>query len=347
MEGLRQLARSSFAGQTFSPPLSDFEVISIATFPSKPTSCTILRVRSDELEEAVSRSNLWADGTNATFQLVNVRREDTETLQCFPSTFLHIFEAFAIEPYILYMIRSNSYGFHRFPVNKPSTEDSSYSFFLGTVLYGLIWSFNPKTMATRAILMPRRFNGVKHGEDAFREFSVILQLYQNHICNPCLPAFVACIHIIQFVDEFIAVELQDIREMEYNTGHGPWSRPWVSTAGLEPTQLTNWSGEVGAWLVNLANQIRHEDIAASLLAFILEHEKHVWTQDIQGSYLVRHDASVELFISVAPMLQNQVANGKSYVNYLQERARSQSSVVHDHLLIHHFQTTDFNSCLVF
>jgi hypothetical protein len=245
------------------------------------------------------------------------------------------------------MIRSNSYGFHRFPVNKSSTEDSTYSFFLGTVLYGLIWSFDPKTMATRAILMPRRSNGLKNGEAAFRDFSVILQLYQNHIDSPCLPAFVACIHIIQFVDEYIAVELHDIHKMEINTGHGPWSNPLVSTAGLEPTQLTDWSGQVGSWLVNLANQLRHEEIAASLITFILEREKHVWTQDIPASYLVRHDASMETFISVAPMLQNQIANGKSYVNYLQERARSQSSVVHDHLLNLQCQNANSNSCSVF
>jgi len=327
MEGLRQLARSSFIGQTFSPPDSDFELINIVTFPSSPTSNTLLRMERDELERAIDNSNPSGGGADATLQLVNVRRQDNETLLCSPNMFLHIFKIFGLEPYILYMIRSNCYGFHQFPANKSSVEDSSYSFFLGTVLYSLIWSFNPKTRATRAILMPRRSNGLKNGEAAFRDFRVILQTYQDHIRSPCLPAFVACIHIIHFVDEYIAVELQDIRQMEINTGHGPWNNPLVSKAGFEPTKLTSWSGQVGAWLVNLANQLRHEDIAASLTAFILSRQKHTWCQDIQASHLARHDESMETFLSVIPVLQNQVANGKSYVNYLQERARSQSTVV--------------------
>ena len=93
---------------------------------------------------------------------------------------------------------------------KSSGSDSS-SFFLGTVLYVLIWSFNPRSLKTRAMLLTRRSSGLHNGEETFRQFRNILQSYKNYLYTPGLLAFVASAHIIQFVDEYILVELRLMR----------------------------------------------------------------------------------------------------------------------------------------
>jgi hypothetical protein len=91
---------------------------------------------------------------------------------------------------------------------------------------------------------------------------------------------------------------------------------------------------VGGCLVDLANNSRHVEIASSLLAFLLEK--------IDSSHLAQdfdrrnYDASAKALQLLVPTLQGQIKSAKSYIRYLQERARNQSSVVRSCFLFQAF-----------
>lgn len=106
----------------------------------------------------------------------------------------------------------------------------------------------------------------KRGTSIFNDLVHTLQLCQEHLHSPRLPAsVVAGIHLVQYIDTSITVELHSIRVMEVNNGHGGWRGERNSTEGFEPSDLTRWSCETGACLVNLANLVRHIEVAASLI----------------------------------------------------------------------------------
>lgn len=350
MEGLQELARSTFhKEQQFCGSGSDFDIISISAFPSQPTSYMAVPASEGELEPFLAQAAPWNKGEDAeaTLKLVHIPRENDGTLRISQHIFLDIFQSFNTEPHTLYMISRNCYGFHCFKANNTSTENISYTFFIGTVLYMLIWSFNPVSMTTRAMLLPRRSNGLRDGKAAFCEFENIVHLYKDYIYTLCLLVFVSSVHVIHFIDEYIAVELNEIRDIEANTGHGAWIKS-RSKDRFDIGEITEWSKRVGGCLVDLSNQFRHEQIATSLISFLHGQGDSDWSQNIQDAYLRKHDAGMEIFKSAIPVLQRQADNGKLYVEYLQERAKSQSSVVRflesSSLLSLDLTTPSFSAC---
>ncbi|KAN0115485.1 hypothetical protein V8E51_005029 [Hyaloscypha variabilis] len=329
MEGLQELAKEMFEKeQQFRQVSSPIDLINISASPSEDMSYGVVEVHNRYLVSAL-------DG-EATLKVVRILREDNEILNISRDLFMEIFQLFEIEAYILYLISRNSYGFHRFEATKSSSNDSLSSFFLGTVLYVLIWSFNPRSLKTRAMLLTRRSSGLHNDKETFRQFQNILRFYKNYVYTPGLLAFVAGAHIIQFVDEYILLELRLIRSIEAGTGHGTWRselprvhghvvRDELTRKSDDITLITRSSGMVGGCLVDLANNARHAEIASSLLAFLLEK--------IDSSHLAQdfdrrnYDASAKALQLLVPTLQGQIKSAKSYIRYLQEQARNQSSVL--------------------
>jgi hypothetical protein len=331
MEGLQELARQTFNREQYFIPQhlsTSYEIILIATFPSNPVLSQMIFTQEINLCRDLSEpfdADFGGESPEATLKLVRIPRGDNGDINISKRIFLEIFTSFSIDPYIQYFLARNCYGFHSVKSVDPSTDDPTYSYFIGTVLYVLIWSFKPKNMETRAILLPRRSNGLGDGDGAFRDFDNILDLYKCHIYTPCLLSFIASIHIIQFVDEYISLELQQIRDIEAHTGHGAW-KPTMPRGRLPIDEITKCSQEIGACLVDLANQTRHERIAASLLAY--SNDKTIdWQRSMPDACLSKYNSSTTVLNSIALTLQNQVNSGISYIEYLQERAKSQSSVV--------------------
>jgi hypothetical protein len=326
MEGLQELTKSTFQEeQQFAMSSSDFDVVGISVFPSTPTLYKQMAVSESTLKPSLAQDTPSMNGEDAvaTLKVVRIYRDDNQFLCISKQTFLDIFYSFDMDPYALYMISRNCSGFHRFKVN---------TFFIRTAFYDLVWSFNPMGMRTRAILLLQRTNGLRGGDSAFEEFKSILQLYRDQIYTPCLLAFVTSVHIIHITDEVLVKGGNDIRSIEAGTGHGSWGYRRRGAHGQDDSfdirEITESSRRISVRLSHLANQLLHEEIAASILSFMLEQgDSSDWRKGLQDMYLHKHDDCTELLKSVIPMLQKQTGSAKLYVNYLQENAKSQSSVV--------------------
>jgi hypothetical protein len=141
------------------------------------------------------------------------------------------------------------------------------------------------------------------------ELSTILRQYAGFVGDPHLLLFVTLAHLARWLDEFIYVELLTIRDTEYRSGHGPYG---VENGRPGLGQVTALSRSIGTTLVTLANCSRHQDIARSLAEFIKRKSTPGFMED---------------FGDPLTALEQQLQGGAQSVKYLQERTKSQSSVV--------------------
>jgi hypothetical protein len=184
-------------------------------------------------------------------------------------------------------------------------------------------------MTTNAVMLHR--DDVYSGY--YQEFNTILEVYQDHIYTPTLLAFVAGVHMSRYLDDRIINILEDIREIEMSTGHGGWHLVQPKDR-FDVDEITDLSKRTGACLTDLVNSARHQKIAASLLSFVSEMETNAIDYPEKGHI------STRVLASVAPVVQSQIKQSKLSIDYLQERAKNQISVVSlihrcvlDHILI--------------
>jgi len=273
---------------------------------------------------------------NAMLDLVIIPRDDAEMIKMSKSNFLRVYDSFNIDPYTLNYISDNWYGFY----SPSAMYNGVYTFFIGTVLYVLAFSFNPGTMTTSAILLPRTSNGFGTGSSATKEFEAILSQYIDRIYSPVILVFVAFIHLQQWLDKSIYVQLTTLRGVEYESGYGPYGgkSKGLTSKGVKLDTLTQLSSKVGSMLVTLANTTRHQEIAASLAEFLGNSASPAAsTYDIAEGLREMCNRSQAGFEHVLACIKQQLKGGSSTTKYLQDRTQSQSSVVRRGYLRHGVQ----------
>ncbi|EGY20424.1 uncharacterized protein VDAG_10053 [Verticillium dahliae VdLs.17] len=105
-------------------------------------------------------------------QLVVIDRGGDDDIDMAKERFLELFDDFDIDPIILQQIAYSSYGFHHYDEPYRGT----YSFYIGTYVFALAWSFNPATMKTNAILLLRNTPVLRHGTLALTSIQKTLNL---------------------------------------------------------------------------------------------------------------------------------------------------------------------------
>jgi hypothetical protein len=258
----------------------------------------------------------------ASLTLVCIPRDDMEYIKIDYQTFMDFFHVFRIDPRFLHLILTNRYGFHH------ERYKDRLSFYIGTVQYTLLWSFDPQTRKTCAILLLRDSNGYSRASKAYSELKKIIELEAAMLHTPFLLAWAVLAHLSNWIDAVTYTELTSIRQLEDTTGHGPYGLSKM-TGEVKVEDLKRASENVGSMLANLSNQSRHVAIGTSIAA-------HLLAANNQSSYPINfatepfhkiyRDELSRLSESV-PTLQRSLTDSKAYVAYLQERARTQSSVV--------------------
>lgn len=261
-----------------------------------------------------------ADGERGkpTLDMVVIPRGDTEGIGVSKSNFIRLYNAYNVDPYLLSYISENWYGFHQ----PSSPYNGAYAFFVGTVLYTLVFSFNPETMKSSAILLPRASNGFGTGPRATKELIDILQQYLDQAHSPVTLLLAVRIHLEQWLDRTLYVQLNAIRAAETISGYGPYGG---SPRRVNIDSLVSMSSQVGSLQVTLANTARHQAIAASLDTYLgscLGLTRPTYGVTDPEHWRKSHAG----FDEVLNALQQQLAGGITTTKYLQERTQSQSDV---------------------
>lgn len=175
-----------------------------------------------------------------------------------------------------------------------------------TDLYALMWDFGLHTRVTRALLIPRAGTGLRlrgRGTDTMKNFDTILHTYRAHVEDPRLLAFVASIQILQWVDDFVLEQLNGIRWLETQTGHGAF----ISGHDIhrDINSITNWSRIVGYGELVLANICRHQQIAASLLDALRK-----WNTSVELPQQPMFQDEPDSLYTALPTLERQPENAK-------------------------------------
>ncbi|WZH50255.1 uncharacterized protein QYS62_011499 [Fusarium acuminatum] len=322
MDGLRALARTKAIShgsfQESQIGARYFSMIRVFAYPTQDPTYERGDVPEEGVSEPLGHPQEAAQYANARLNLVIIPRDDTETIKMSRNNFLRLYDSFNIDPSTLDHICQNWYGFDF----SGTMYNGACTFFIGTVLYTLAFSFNPATTETSAILLPRDSNGFSTGLEATREFETILRSYIDKLRSPTTLILVALVHLEQWLDMSIYRQLRDIRRAEHKSGYGPYG---MRSKRVEIDTLTRLSIEIGTTLVTLSNTVRHQEIAKSLVEFLDESAK----PDAKNSFAPARikevcDAS---FLPAIDHLKRQLKGGALSTKYLQERTQSQSDVI--------------------
>ncbi|KAI0102197.1 hypothetical protein GGR51DRAFT_298240 [Nemania sp. FL0031] len=264
------------------------------------------------LEEQVSSNR----DVTASLTLVSVGRDRDENILTSKNVFMTVFRRFGIDPRFLQLVKTNRYGLHY------DWENLRVSYYIGTALYILMWSFDRATRKTRAILLSRDFISAEELGSLRR----LLQLEVDKLHSPFLLAWVSLVHISNWMDSSTYYLLTNIRQLEELTGYGPYGRK-KSSNEIPIDRLTQASKEIGYVQVNLANQLRHVTIGTAISTHIATRAAKLTDYAVEA-YTQKCQQELEEFSSTIPSLQRSLNDSSAYVYYLQERVRSQNTVVY-------------------
>jgi hypothetical protein len=254
-------------------------------------------------------------------KLAQITMEDPFPMRLKKRLLKELIESLDVDLYILHLIVHNSYGFHRFPATDAPVNGTKgiSSFFLSTILYMLVWSFNPATTSTKALLMIRKTDGLDT-EVVRSQFDLLLEMYDSHIYSPGCLSLVAGTQLVHFLDKYITFQLEAIWSVESRTGYGQMSENNNKTL-LTMDDVTTHSKEMGMSLGVLANLNRHLSIARETFAHVSK------TFELKQDEDTSMAGKKKDVMNVARILETQITWNEKYVEYLLERAKSQMVIV--------------------
>ncbi|KAI1333420.1 hypothetical protein F5Y16DRAFT_13477 [Xylariaceae sp. FL0255] len=266
------------------------------------------------LEQRVANNSTIA----ASLTLVSMGRDQNENILVSRMLFTSVFRQFGIDARFLQLIKTNRYGLHY----DWDAEGERVSYYVGTALYSLMWTFDRKTRTTKAILLSRDVISSKE----LGSLAKLLKLESRRLYSPFLLAWVSLVHLSNWMDSSTYHALTRIRHLEELTGYGPYGQR--KAAGEVPIDdLTQASKDVGWVQVNLANQIRHVTIGTAIATHFSTRAPKI-TDYATGPFVTPCQQELEAFNETIPSLQRSLNDSSAYVDYLQERVRSQNTVVY-------------------
>ncbi|ROT34868.1 hypothetical protein SODALDRAFT_329068 [Sodiomyces alkalinus F11] len=349
MDELRALAKSTFKDwsefrRTPKPhPLGLIKLAATAhcveLHPARDLSQAQLFQEVQEAQEVrgPSPSDTDSESTSAepdtSLRLVIVNRAEDDSMDMTDaSSFLELFDLFDIDPIVLQQLALTSYGFHHY--DEPYRN--AYSFYVGTYVYSLAWSYNPVAMKTNAILLLRTSPVLKNGQYAFDGLGVTLDKYKAYARTPFFLAFIVYIQLCRMSQEVVLSTVRHLRRIESVTGHGPGFGVQASDLSVASNmnrrdlhELSAAAQEVATIRVHLANLLRHDVYLKSMAAYLESPGlRSKWNNQLGHPELAAScDADFDYLFHLKPAMKKLTSDLETSLVYLQTRAECQSSVI--------------------
>lgn len=332
MDELRALAQSTFSDWSQFRRTSKHAPLRLIQLDTTVHGVRLqapVELSQEQLFQQVSSTASAA--SDPSLRLVIVPRAEDDSLDMTNrDSFLALFDRFDIDPLVLQQIALTSYGFHHY--DEPYRN--AYSFYIGTYVYSLTWSYNPVTMSTNAILLLRTIPVLKRGGYAFAGLHVTLDRYKAYARTPFFLAFIVYIQLCRMSQEAVLLTVRNIRHIESITGHGPGLgvQPSDSASDLKRPdihQLSSAAQDVATIRVHLANLLRH-DVYLKSMAEYLENpgRRSQWNSLLGRPELAAScDADFAYLFNLTPAMRRLTCDLETSLAYLQTRAECQSSVV--------------------
>lgn len=340
MDGLQNLSQDLFTRQKFSHPDRNrvFDIFETSGDGLQRSS----KIPEDRLEKWIHGlcdtpvANTARSKSGARIGLVCVPRELDVSLGVSRSVFWGLLDAMQVHRAALYMVARDYDGFHEFQESRTGSEGNSLpTWFAGTPLFALLWTFDSSTSRTLAVFFNRR-------RDTFPDFTRYVDAFKRYASSPQLLSFVICVHQLHTFDEDNAqFSLNTIREVEKHTGHQPHKDAFDdprqgTTDDFDVDRVTEWTRVVGVIAGDARSKIRHQSICSGILKDIEElaggHETKRKCDAAAVGDPDREESLVALGRAV-PAVRRQIATSSEYLAYLEYRAERLSEVVGSNLLL--------------
>ncbi|SPO02679.1 uncharacterized protein DNG_05352 [Cephalotrichum gorgonifer] len=316
-------------------------------------------------------------------ELVVVGRGEEDSLDLPQGSFETLFRNLDIDPVTLQHVYMCSYGFYHYdshsgpgqgegkgegegsrPIPTP-TRDATQTFYFGCFLFSLVWSFNPTTMKTSAVLVLRTIQRHYFGILPLLVFEATLKVYKHRLSSPFSLAFVLFISLTHVLDDNLYRNVMDLRKIEVFTDHGPSTsaslgvqkrasargggmrggadgqgekkkalkRQGTGFQKLEDyeeniKELTEVSQRLAEVNVHLANLMRHAKLL-TVMALTLEDKsfREPYCARVTGEYASACEKDIEFFLTSLPSLKRRIVAIEPSIEYVQDRAKSLYQVV--------------------
>lgn len=352
MEELRQLARTSFDRSKSGYKSNDAGTLRLfqlthAGDGTAPTHSDQLDLTEPNLVQLLDDGDARASdptqhaSSTASLRLVVVPRAEDDAVEMSHTAFGRLIDRFGMDLMVLQHIASNSYGFH--------AHDDNDTFYVGTYVYSLAWSADPKTLCTNAVLLLRTAPILQKGNLIRDSFFNTLYRFGPHLHAPHFLLFVIYVHLSTTSQVAVALNVESVRKVETLTKHGPGrgadSKDDTSSTPMvvDIDELSKAAQDIAVTQVHLANLQRHDpyikDIAAYLRKLsgrrgqrmipdhIVDPARLPCLDKVILEMRERCESSLEALSAMLDPLEKMTSDLEPTVRFLQTRANCQSSVV--------------------
>jgi hypothetical protein len=180
---------------------SKHDAIEICSYATRCTSGTTkMLFRAVDVAGYMTRKHPAREGVGplVSLMLVKILCESDGSLRMPCETFLQVFDACELQPYLLYFVKHSSYIFYCFEPQIPSTpSDPKYamSFYMNTAFFVLLWSFDAETSSIRAQLLQRR-----RELETFEDLEILINIHKSMFADPLMLALVSANSISEWVE---------------------------------------------------------------------------------------------------------------------------------------------------
>ena len=145
-------------------------------------------------------------------RIVRIHYSPGRGIRCPSSLFRHVWHSFHLDPYMVYMFHHNVPGFFQVP---SLAGNPILSFYVNCQAHWLLWTYDPSTSSTNAILLSRTSPG---GPAAYPGIHARLKTYSALAGHPLFLALTTALERIAFVDKFMREQHKRIGNVEMHTG---------------------------------------------------------------------------------------------------------------------------------
>jgi hypothetical protein len=298
-----------------------YEVIHIKSSPTDYTNVVFEeRALSDvELQAFIADSPSQLDSIST--KMVRMHYHPDRGIRSLSSSFRSVWHSFRLDPYMIYMFHRNVPGFFQLPLTSP--DNSVLNFYVNCQAHWLLWSYDPSTFSTKAILLSRSTPG---GPSAYPHLHARLKDYSVLAGHPLFLAVAIVVERISYVDVFLRQQRKRIGLAENHTGFSHFyinmPRRHVEDAEAELDNLSNLSRSASSVLVGLADMMQHLQCSTILVDAMLN--SNLVGGMLGVDLMARRETEIK---DIAKILSPQLKQRFGYVNYIKERAQNQVSVV--------------------
>ncbi|KAK5653467.1 hypothetical protein OQA88_8953 [Cercophora sp. LCS_1] len=146
----------------------------------------------------------------SSLQIVKIDRNPDSKLHANFLIFRQILSVCKIDPRILALVAQEGYGTEQFKTRFKNGHVDS--FYLCSVSFMIIWSWDSRTKATKAIFIPARFGGACGSETIWKSVTPRLGAHIHSVKDPRLLKTVTCLELSEYLDLVLASERQRLNK---------------------------------------------------------------------------------------------------------------------------------------